>query len=388
MFLSLQPVPKRPLLSVLSSYLNTHLPLPCLLNSPHLVRKRMEKVHTPSLSPSSSPTKLDEHDGRKPTLKNTVSSLPKRDRGSTYSLASSGQNSLASASSTNRSLSFHGEFDSLHRVDQSERATTAIVEPSGLHQGADLDTGNMDTAALYSADGAESAVSSHSSRPKSAFQQEEEEGYTIGSVTSSMTSQTVAPDHGRHTPNISTGDVHSLTRPITPIRNSSQVQGAAETVPRLQSLFYKFLFYAHHFITWLILIIQKGIEPRSKLNVHALIKAEKVRSPLTNALFCLGSEASMRHCPQLWACSQDTQLSLLVLVGGGMERYLWKELELVVCNEVNWTRALYSLRHTLWPGGVFIKTNKKKHTEEELEQLKRKAADSFKKFLPSECPKF
>lgn len=105
---------------------------------------------------------------------------------------------------------------------------------------------------------------------------------------------------------------------------------------------------------------------------------------LANVLFSLGSEASARPCPRLWACAQNTQLSLLVLAGGGAERYLWRELKLVLCEEVNWIRALYSLRHTLWPGGVFIKSIKKTPSEAELEQLKRKAADAFKKFLPSE----
>lgn len=153
---------------------------------------------------------------------------------------------------------------------------------------------------------------------------------------------------------------------------------------RLQMLLYKFLVYTHRFISWVIFIVQKSLEPFSKESALALIAVERQRSPLTNVLFSLGSEASARPCPRLWACAQNTQLSLLVLAGGGVERYLWKELKLVLCDEVNWVRALYSLRHTLWPGGVFIKSNKRKHSEAELEQLKRKAADAFKKFLPSE----
>ena len=143
----------------------------------------------------------------------------------------------------------------------------------------------------------------------------------------------------------------------------------------------------HKIISWVIFIMLKGLEPYSDPNLRIVIQIEKKRSPLTNALFCLGSEASARHCPRLWVCAQNTQLSLLVLAGGGMERYLWRELRLVVCDEVNWTRALYTLRHTLWPEGKFLKSSRKKVSEAELEQLKRKAADAFKKFLPSK-PQF
>ena len=66
-----------------------------------------------------------------------------------------------------------------------------------------------------------------------------------------------------------------------------------------------------------------------------------------------------------------------------MERFLWRELKLVVFDEVNWTRALYNLRHTLWPQGILIDGATRKRSEAEIDQLKRKAADAFKNFLPS-----
>lgn len=174
---------------------------------------------------------------------------------------------------------------------------------------------------------------------------------------------------------------HDLTDSNQQLRKN---KGHSLMMDTVRSLVYRAISLAHWVVSWIVFIIHRGLEPLSKKDALSLIKVEQQRSPLTNALFCLGSKASERHCPQLWACGQNTQLALLVLAGGGVERFLWRELKMVVYDEVNWTRSLYVLRHTLWPGGNLLKTPNKKLSEVQVEMLKRKAADSFKKFLPSE----
>jgi hypothetical protein len=262
--------------------------------------------------------------------------------------------------------------------DSAEHGQEAVYDVSG---------------GMNAPDGTDSVVSSHSSRQKSLFNgEEEEEGCTIGGSSRSDSSSSTHSLSQAHQLSASlnanassrTHDEHLLVQTLRTSKNLPQVHHDRTVVlSRLQLLFYRVLVYTHQFISWLVFILQKGFEPFSKESTLALMAVERHRSPLTNALFSLGSEVSARPCPQLWACAQNTQLALMVLAGGGVERFLWRELKLVMCEEVSWTRALYSLRHTLWPGGVFVKSNKKKLSEAELEQLKRKAADAFKKFLPS-----
>lgn len=302
-----------------------------------------------------------------------------------YSLSSAGSTANSSVGSMRRNHSFHCETDSPQPL---EHTSAAVPDRSVEH-------GHLAMEAVYdttSINGAESAVSSHSSRLFSG--EEEEEGCTTGSVTNSISThdhslpqaRKVSVPRAASTSAPTCNEHHQLVQSqVASHTDTPQVHPDNTTVmlSRFQSLLYRFLVYMHRFITWVVFVLQKGLEPFSKESTFALIAVERQRSPLTNALFSLGSEASARPCPRLWACAQNTQLSLLALAGGGVERFLWRELKLVVCDEVNWTRALYSLRHTLWPGGVFIKSNKSKPSEAELEQLKRRAADAFKKFLPS-----
>lgn len=305
---------------------------------------------TPTEVRKSAPLRTSRHHPHHPWA---AGSLP--ERGSAYSLASLG----SSASS----------LHTPHPHDQTDEA------------------GIPDTDSVVS--------SSRGSASKSMLYEDEEEGHTIGSQSSAPHSHNSSPQTRRislpwsHAPIIPPPGDHQAPQTTDHHRHrhqEKQQQQGSDSVLwfRIQSYAYKFLVYAHQFISWLIFIIQKGIAPTSKPNVLVLMRTEGRRSPLADALFSLGSEASARHCPRLWACARDTQLALLVLAGGGMERYLWRELRLLVCDEVNWTRALYSLRHTLWPGGKFLKGHRSKPSEVELEQLKRKAADAFKKFLPSE----
>ena len=169
-----------------------------------------------------------------------------------------------------------------------------------------------------------------------------------------------------------------------PHHRSTKGHSPKKRMAALRSLFKRAIASIYWVVSWIVLVIHRGMEPLTKKSALISIKVEQKRSPLTNVLFCLGSKVSERHCPQLWACGQETQLALLVLMGGGMERFMWRELRLVTHDEENWARSLYILRHTLWPGGVFMKKPDTKPTEAELEMLKRKAADSFKMFLPGE----
>ncbi len=130
-------------------------------------------------------------------------------------------------------------------------------------------------------------------------------------------------------------------------------------------------------------IVRRGLDPITQHSTLTIAKEQEQRIPLTNALLSLGTEASSKHCPELWACSEDTQLALLVAVGGASERYLWKELKEVVYAEENWARALYHLRHTLWPGGEIMKASKRVLSEKERLKKKQEAAEAIKGFLPS-----
>ena len=130
-------------------------------------------------------------------------------------------------------------------------------------------------------------------------------------------------------------------------------------------------------------IVRRGLDPIAQHTTLIIAKEQEKRVPLTNALLSLGTEVSSKHCPELWACSEDIQLALLVVVGGASERYLWKELKEVVYAEENWARALYHLRHTLWPGGEVMKASKRVLSEKERLKKKQEAAEAIKKFLPS-----
>ena len=130
-------------------------------------------------------------------------------------------------------------------------------------------------------------------------------------------------------------------------------------------------------------IVRRGLDPITQHSTLTVAREQVKRVPLTNALLSLGTEASSKHCPELWACSEDIQLALLVMVGGASERYLWKELKEVLYADENWARALYHLRHTLWPGGEVMKASNHVPSEKERIKMKQEAAEAIKKFLPS-----
>ena len=321
------------------------------------------------------------------------------EQGSLVSSVSGGSSHGSSSTSLRHNHSFHNDIITSEPINEdSHRKHDQQVVEAGC-EAIDDDLNVPDTMEV------ESMVSSQSSLRRGFYGEEEEEGCTIGgggssnslsasSSTTNMSSAAAVPPRQPIPPARPTTPSHAT--PLHPSIPAEEVDGRTQparlenkmqwenNMSRFQSLLYKFLVYTHRFISWLVFIIQKGVEPYSKPHLQTLVKVERNRSPLTNAVFCLGSEASVRHCPRLWACSQNTQVALLVLAGGGVERFLWRELKLVVYSEVNWTRALYSLRHTLWPNGTFRESSHRKYSEAEMEELKRKAANAFKKFLPSE----
>ena len=143
------------------------------------------------------------------------------------------------------------------------------------------------------------------------------------------------------------------------------------------------MMYITRLVSLVKYIVRRGLDPITQHSTLIIAKEQEQRIPLTNALLSLGTEASSKHCPELWACGEDIQLALLVVVGGASERYLWKELKEVVYAEENWARALYHLRHTLWPGGEVMKASKRGLSEKERLKKKQEAAEAIKKFLPS-----
>lgn len=62
-----------------------------------------------------------------------------------------------------------------------------------------------------------------------------------------------------------------------------------------------------------------------------------------------------------------------------------QELEEVVNDERRWARALYNLRHTLWPDGRLYVSQSVQRTQKEREKLMEDAAAAIKQFLPSMC---
>lgn len=152
---------------------------------------------------------------------------------------------------------------------------------------------------------------------------------------------------------------------------------------KIKQILYLLTMFISFLISRALYIIKRGLDPITQNSTFTLVKEQEKRVPLTNALFSLGSEVSSKHCPELWACNEPTQLALLVVVGGASERYIWKELKEVMYVEENWARALFHLRHTLWPDGEVMKKSMQKLSEKERNEKKQAAAEAIKEFLPS-----
>lgn len=339
----LQPVSKRPFEDVVSAYLNTHLPLPChTFNSLYSTHTRTN-VAPPATVPAP-PQPL------------------------TIPLGASPSQSLTSTSSIGHEREFPAVDESIDSY--SEAAVEAIYDTPSE---APPKVAAANPSILLT------------TRQHSPVSYDDEEGQTTG-----MAYPTSIPNE-QHT-GTTTSQVSAQQEENTPPRPSSH-----NPLPeRIQTLVSFLASHVKHYLSYLlshvirlsllvIHIIMKGLSPLSSATTIGLAQEQKEKVPLANALLVLGSEVSRKHCQELWVCGENTQLAVLILVGGGMERFLWKELKEVVYCEQNWARALYHLRHTLWPEGKLMEGSKKKLSDQERTELKKNAAEAIKIFLPSEC---
>ena len=135
-----------------------------------------------------------------------------------------------------------------------------------------------------------------------------------------------------------------------------------------------------------IAIVYRCSLPFTQHTLTSLSLNQQQTHPLSNTLLSLGTEASRRHCPELWVTDKSTQTGVLTLVGGAIDRFLSGELGSVVKKEQNWMRMLYRLRHNLWVEGCkeLDRSPREKLTAGEREERKKAAIAAFRKFLPSE----
>lgn len=121
---------------------------------------------------------------------------------------------------------------------------------------------------------------------------------------------------------------------------------------------------------------------------HVTLAAEReAESPLMNSLLSLANEATRTTSPELWITSEGTQLGLLGTCGDTLDSYLMNELLEVVSDETRWARALYNLRHLLWPnGGELSLSPTPPLTDTQKRQQRQEAVDEIKSFLPNALP--
>ena len=187
--------------------------------------------------------------------------------------------------------------------------------------------------------------------------------------------------------------VHSPT-PTLENTSKSDITAATTTPPQAPPHFLTRVKYYLFFLTSRTLyLIRSAMDilhhcslPFTPHTLETLHKQQHSEHPISDTLLSLGTEASKRHCRDLWATDKSTQIAILTLLGGAIDRFLMKELHMVAEKEQNWMRALYNLRHTLWVEGLkqLDRSPKEKLTEGEREDRKRQAVEAFKKFLPSE----
>lgn len=368
-----QPVPKRPIEAVLSGYLNTHLPLPCCsFHSVHTIRTKRQK---PSQHQTEVPLFLNIHSRVFGNSELTVANAsPTQSFASSVSMDDatemppvtatpdgSGRATLITAATPDGS----GRATLTTSVGENQsQATPDFSSISGELAESTGDTGSDSTGKL--------SVTGISQRTTMA---------PPGIVTGASLRL-----RGNVVRNVNAGVTGDGTQRHRSSRTAWQTFGDQKNrafTAKLKWLISIFMTHVVKLVSLVIYIVRRGLEPITQQSTLTIAKEQEKRVPLTNTLFSLGTEASSKHCSELWACGEDTQLSLLVLVGGASERYLWKELKDVVHTEENWSRALFNLKHTLFPDGQVRKSSKGKPSEEERRKLKRDAADAIKKFLPS-----
>ena len=129
-----------------------------------------------------------------------------------------------------------------------------------------------------------------------------------------------------------------------------------------------------------------GTRPLTHERVKQLTEDLETRMPFSNGLLSLATEAARLECPETCALGEAPQVGALSVVGGVVDRFLWKMLHEVVYCENTWARALYSLRNKLWPRGVFLREDRPQLSEEQRKDQVNMAVKSLKKFLPDALP--
>lgn len=367
-----QPIPKRPIEAVLSGYLNTHLPLPCCsFHSIHSIRTKRQKVSHQQhqlLDPLPHPSSFSSHAqsrvfGSSALEPNLANASPTQSFGSAVSTAedsaeiptatggSVGANppTTVGESSLQAATSAETTAPDLRNSSGEKTQTTGIVIDDSI--------GDSDEQSLTGSSQATKVVGSSDVEVK--------------------TSSSSIRLRGKNVRKVSRG---KMPTKVARVQSDDNFLALKMKIKRSILLVMMHIARIASFVWY---IIRRGLDPITQHTTLTIAKEQEQRIPLTNALLSLGTEASSKHCPELWACSEDIQLALLVVVGGASERYLWKELKEVVYAEENWARALYHLRHTLWPGGEVMKASNRVLGEKERLKMKQEAAEAIKTFLPS-----
>ena len=177
---------------------------------------------------------------------------------------------------------------------------------------------------------------------------------------------------------------------VNPVATATHSSEKLPFITKVKHRLASFISFLLYFIRTAIPIVRRCSLPFTRDTLATLTRSQQRNNPLSDVLLALGTEASQRHCRELWATDGSTQTALLTLVGGAMDRFLSEELRIVMRKEGNWMRILYHLRHTLWVEGSkeLDRSRRETPTEEEREERKRAAAMAFKKFLPSKSLPF
>lgn len=182
-----------------------------------------------------------------------------------------------------------------------------------------------------------------------------------------------------------TTNLENITKSDITVTTITSPQAPPHILTRAKNYLLHLFSRTLHFIQTALDILHHCSQPFTPHTLETLHKQQRSDHPFTDTLLSLGTEASKRHCRELWATDKSTQMAIMTLLGGAIDRFLMKELHMVAEKEQNWMRALYNLRHTLWVEGSkeLDRSPKEKLTEGEREDRKRQAVEALKKFLPS-----
>ena len=376
-----QPLPKCPSEAVLSTYLNTHLPLPCrTLHTPHSVSATTIKLQSDS--------QLQPTDGRGPLQKKPHQILvTDSERGSTSTSATSSSRSsptrlhmeapVSESDNTGMPLATNSlptyKLACSHTMEKSASSSSLQLEQN-IERGTDMDSQSAaaaidelapDSAQVHpeATDSAAPTLPSSTALHVNNFQPETREDNAHKTTSEGSNAQ---PEPSRDSPS-------ARVRERTPLLSAYL---------KCRQFLSKLSVVLMQLVSFILYIIREGFQPTRPQTSSELLQKLQRAAPIANALLSLGKEASKRNCPQLWATNETTQIAILTLVGGGAERFLQKEIHELAYNEQNWCRALYHLRHTLWPRGNFDRSPRKQKSEEKKAELKSQAAEAFKQFLP------